>query len=57
MAAALGAVWVVGRVFYTLGYSTGDPQARLPGGLASWLAFAGLMAATLVCGLRTALLA
>lgn len=37
------------------GYSTGDPQGRLPGGLASGLAFLALLLATLGVGLRTAL--
>lgn len=55
VAAGLGAAWVVGRIFYTLGYSTGDPQGRLPGGAASGLVFLGLLLSTLVVGLRTAL--
>jgi hypothetical protein len=31
-AAIVNAAWVVGRVMYTLGYSTGDPKKRIPGG-------------------------
>lgn len=36
-AAAAGAVFVVGRVIYVLGYSTGDPEKRIPGAILSGL--------------------
>jgi glutathione S-transferase len=53
-AAIVNAVWVVGRIMYTLGYSTGDPKKRIPGAGASGLAYLGTIIATLVLGLRVA---
>lgn len=38
-AAAAQGVWVAGRIAYGLGYSTGDPQARLPGVAISGLVY------------------
>lgn len=35
--AMAGAAWVVGRVVYTLGYSSGEPGKRMPGALISML--------------------
>ncbi|PAV19922.1 membrane-associated s in eicosanoid and glutathione metabolism [Pyrrhoderma noxium] len=32
LASAFGATWVVGRVFYTIGYSSGDPIKRVTRG-------------------------
>lgn len=55
VAAGLGAAWVAGRVLYTLGYSKGDPQGRLPGAAASGLVYLALLLSTLVVGVRTAL--
>ena len=34
-AAIAGGIFVVGRVIYALGYSSGDPQKRVPGALIS----------------------
>ncbi|KAI8462974.1 MAG: hypothetical protein J3K34DRAFT_445749 [Monoraphidium minutum] len=56
-AASLQALWAVGRIVYALGYSTGDPSKRLPGGVVSSLTFLGTIIATLVAGLRAALAA
>ncbi|KAL4442446.1 hypothetical protein ABPG77_005030 [Micractinium sp. CCAP 211/92] len=55
VAAGLGLVFVASRVVYTLGYSTGDPSKRLPGGAGSGLAYVALVLSTVVVGLRTAL--
>lgn len=52
-AAALDAAWVAGRVAYTLGYSTGLPDKRLPGAAASGLAYVAAIASCLVTGART----
>ncbi|KAH9818680.1 hypothetical protein DFH28DRAFT_888036 [Melampsora americana] len=30
-AAGCGATWVIGRLFYTIGYATGDPSKRIRG--------------------------
>ncbi|THH07962.1 hypothetical protein EW145_g3031 [Phellinidium pouzarii] len=47
VAAGLGAVWVFGRVLYTIGYSTGEPSKRNSrGGFLSSLGSLGLMLAT-----------
>jgi len=40
-AASLGAAWIVGRVLYTIGYSSGDPRKRRMGFIHS-IAFLGL---------------
>ncbi|KAL5533961.1 hypothetical protein ACEPAG_421 [Sanghuangporus baumii] len=43
LGAALGTSWVLGRVLYTLGYSTGDPEKRLrPGWIFSSIGQYGL---------------
>jgi glutathione S-transferase len=34
-AAAIGLVWAVGRIVYMVGYSSGDPNKRLPGSMIS----------------------
>ncbi|KAL4069784.1 hypothetical protein V8B97DRAFT_631320 [Scleroderma yunnanense] len=43
VAAALGTGFVVGRVIYTLGYKTGSPSKRLPGGFIGSLSSLGLL--------------
>lgn len=37
-AAALGAVWTIGRIIYVVGYTNGGPKKRLPGFIISNLA-------------------
>jgi len=32
VAAGLGATWILGRILYTIGYSSGDPKKRNSGG-------------------------
>lgn len=51
-AAALGMIWNAGRVFYALGYSSGNPCKRKPGFIISSLASLGLMVGLLVTGVR-----
>lgn len=52
-AAALDLAWVVGRVVYTLGYSTGFPEKRIPGAAISGLAYIAAIVSALVTGVRT----
>ncbi|CAN0913887.1 Microsomal glutathione S-transferase 3 [Linum grandiflorum] len=46
VAAVLGGLFVVTRYFYFTGYSTGDPQNRLPIGKYGFLCIFGLMGCT-----------
>ncbi|XP_063403623.1 glutathione S-transferase 3, mitochondrial-like isoform X2 [Mytilus trossulus] len=50
LSAAAGMVWIVGRVFYALGYYSGDPKKRMRG----VFAYIGLLT-LLVCSIITAL--
>lgn len=43
VAAALGSGFIVGRVIYTLGYKTGNPDKRAPGFLIGNLSSIGLL--------------
>jgi hypothetical protein len=49
-------VWNLGRVVYALGYSTGDPSKRAPGGIVSSLVYLGLIVATGYTGIKVAML-
>ena len=49
LSAAAGWVWIVGRVLYALGYSTGDPEKRMKGAIG----YIGLLT-LLVCSIITA---
>jgi hypothetical protein len=42
-------------VFYALGYSTGDPAKRAPGGILSSLIFLGMIFATGYTGVKAVL--
>jgi len=55
-AAAAQGVWVAGRIAYGLGYSTGDPNARLPGVAISGLVYVLTILALAAEGGRMALL-
>ncbi|CAO1623208.1 unnamed protein product [Jaminaea pallidilutea] len=48
LAAGLGATWLIGRVLYTIGYSSGDPSARTKGAIPSSLALISLQIAATV---------
>jgi len=49
LAAAFGATWVVGRAVYGYGYATGNPDARVPGGIISHLGDLPLLILTVKC--------
>lgn len=53
-AAILGTIWNIGRVIYTYGYNTGDPNKRTPGFAISWLAYVVLIGATAYAGVSIA---
>ncbi|KAG6401099.1 hypothetical protein SASPL_137944 [Salvia splendens] len=50
IAASLGVVYCVSRIFYFKGYSTGDPLKRLSIGKYGFLALFGLIICTISCG-------
>ena len=45
-----GAVFSVGRVMYSLGYYTGNPEKRVPGALISEVALVGLLGLNILTG-------
>lgn len=53
-AAVLGTTWNIGRIIYTLGYSTGDPKRRTPGAAISSLAYLIAILATGYAGITVA---
>ncbi|KAK4430495.1 Microsomal glutathione S-transferase 3 [Sesamum alatum] len=52
IAASLGALYTVTRIFYFKGYSTGDPKNRLSIGKYGFLAIFGLIVCTISCGVH-----
>ncbi|KAJ9093927.1 hypothetical protein QFC19_008161 [Naganishia cerealis] len=55
VSATFGAIWLVGRFLYTLGYATGDPKKRnTSGGVIHFIGYLGLMlTATYLAGTKT----
>ena len=53
-AAGFGAAWLVGRVAYTIGYSTGNPEARIPGAILSILGLLPLFGLSVATGAKIA---
>ncbi|KAK9866783.1 hypothetical protein WJX84_004341 [Apatococcus fuscideae] len=51
-AASLGVAWAIGRIVYTIGYSSGDPNKRSPGAAVSALSMIGLLVTIGVVGFR-----
>ncbi|QRV72883.1 glutathione S-transferase, microsomal [Ceratobasidium sp. AG-Ba] len=55
-AASLGAGWNVGRILYTLGYTTGDPAKRnTRGGILASISYAGLLLGSTYAAIELAL--
>ncbi|KAH7916034.1 hypothetical protein BJ138DRAFT_765754 [Hygrophoropsis aurantiaca] len=54
LGAGLGAWWTLARVVYTLGYTTNDPQMRLPGGFTAVFSILGLLFTTSYSAFRFA---
>ena len=52
-----GVLVAAARIVYALGYSSGDPAKRLPGGAASSLVQLGMIIALFVTGMRLVLAA
>ncbi|KAB5596313.1 hypothetical protein CTheo_298 [Ceratobasidium theobromae] len=56
LAASLGAAWTVGRIFYTLGYVTGDPKKRnTRGGFIGSIVYWGLLLSATHAGVELAI--
>uniref|UniRef100_A0A383VI21 Glutathione S-transferase 3, mitochondrial n=1 Tax=Tetradesmus obliquus TaxID=3088 RepID=A0A383VI21_TETOB len=53
-AATLGMIWNIGRIIYTFGYSTGDPNKRLPGIAVAGLTYVTMIVSTGVIGVKAA---
>ncbi|KAF6263405.1 hypothetical protein COO60DRAFT_1491029 [Scenedesmus sp. NREL 46B-D3] len=53
-AAALGMIWNIGRIIYTFGYSTGDPNKRLPGIAIAGLTYLVMIVSTGATGVKAA---
>ncbi|KAK1370757.1 60S ribosomal protein L19-3 [Heracleum sosnowskyi] len=51
VSAAFGLIYVVARLFYFTGYSTGHPQKRLTVGVYNYMALVGLLLCTISCGI------
>jgi len=52
-AAAAGMTWVVGRIMYGLGYSSGDPKGRIPGAALSMLSLVVLVGCSVATAMQT----
>ena len=50
LASSAGALWLVARIIYSLGYYSGEPKGRIPGALLSMLTLATLFGATVSSG-------
>lgn len=55
--AALGALWVVGRIWYAMGYASSGPQGRVPGFIISSLSDLALKGMAMWASVQMALAA
>ena len=51
VAGSLGLAWVIGRLIYAAGYSSGDPAKRGPGSLIAGVIYLGLIGGSGLAGL------
>eukprot|EP00093_Oithona_nana_P012489 12489.XXX_809711_810449_1 [CDS] Oithona nana genome sequencing. len=50
VASTAGALWLVARIIYSLGYYSGEPKGRIPGAILSMLTLATLFGSTVSSG-------
>lgn len=52
VASVMGFLWVIGRIIYANGYSSGDPAKRIPGSAISGIVYLALIIGCFVAGFK-----